>query len=70
MTSEVTPLLDRAPNARDYVLTAFGPLLFEMFALRGRNRDWLAFFLGLTIELSFFQAKGIGIIAPPHTAEC
>jgi hypothetical protein len=29
LTSEVTLLLDRAPNARDYVLTANGPLLFE-----------------------------------------
>ena len=35
MTSEVTLLLDRAPNARDYVLTADGSLLFEIFASRG-----------------------------------
>ena len=28
-------MLDRAPNARDYVLTADGPLLFEIFPSRG-----------------------------------
>lgn len=49
----------RAPNARDYVLTAFGPLLFEIFALRSSNRHWLAFSEGLRQDP--VQTGGIAI---------